>query len=554
MHLEYQKTFDFLKEAVDQGYFEDLVRNYLLDNPHEAVITLVPEANKTLHEEKELAERLEEYKKSLSKKEINRLIRETKALKKYQETPDSKEALETIPMLSRADINRTAEKLSYEVREESGIKVIYTNVFTSGIGYVRLLFDTSCIPIEDMVYVGFLKSVLGYVDTEKYSYEDLTSEIYLNSGGMDCLVSSYIDLNNPGQFKGAFEIKAKALYHQMAFPFEIVAEILNSSKLDDEKRLGEILKETRSRARMRMENGLHAAAVSRATSYFSASSVYNELTGGIQYYRFLEYAAEQFEKDPKFRRELIGKLKEVKERLFVRNNLMVSYASGKEGYSVLAEPLRAFVDSLPMGDGKTYPFVCKFKNYNEGFKTSSQVNYVARCGSFAGTGLEYTGALKVLKIILNYEYLWANLRVKGGAYGCMSGFGRSGEGFLVSYRDPQLEETNKIYEGIPEYLRNFSIDERDMTKYVIGAISGLDTPMTPAIQASRNLSAYMSGVTDEMFQKERDQILDVTQEDIRKLADIVQAVLDTGAFCTIGNEHHIMEKEGMFQATENLYH
>ena len=155
---------------------------------------------------------------------------------------------------------------------------------------------------------------------------------------------------------------------------------------------------------------------------------------------------------------------------------------------------------------------------------------------------------------MNYEYLWQNLRVIGGAYGCMSSFGRSGTGCLVSYRDPKLTATDKIYEGIPEYLKNFSIDERDMTKYVIGAMSSVDTPLSPAVKGSRNLTAYLSGITDEMVQKKRNQILDVTQDDIRALADILDSILKTGAFCVIGNEQQIEADHNMFKEVKELFH
>ena len=192
------------------------------------------------------------------------------------------------------------------------------------------------------------------------------------------------------------------------------------------------------------------------------------------------------------------------------------------------------------------------KNLNEGLKTSAQVDYVARCGNFRSAGLEYTGALKILQVILSYDYLWLNIRVKGGAYGCMSGFGRSGEGYLVSYRDPNLKETNEIYEGIPAYLEAFDPDERDMTKYVIGTISNLDAPLTPSVKGSRGLSAYLSGVTEEMMQTERDQILGATKEDIRALAAQVRAVLSTGSFCVVGNEEKIEANRGMFGEVSSL--
>ena len=178
---------------------------------------------------------------------------------------------------------------------------------------------------------------------------------------------------------------------------------------------------------------------------------------------------------------------------------------------------------------------------------------MARCGNFRNGGYEYTGALRILKLILSYDYLWLNLRVKGGAYGCMSGFGRSGEGYFVSYRDPNVARTNEVYENIVDYLETFDVDERDMTKYVIGTISAMDTPLTPADKGARGLSAWMSGVTDQMLQEERDQVLEAQPGDIRALAGIVKAVLDTGSLCTVGNDEKIEASRQMFGETKPLY-
>ena len=408
--------------------------------------------------------------------------------------------------------------------------------------------------MADLPYVGLLKAVLGYVDTEQHTYGDLSSEIFLNSGGLDFSVTSFVDLENRGQFTGAFVVNAKVLYEKLDFVFHTVTEILTRSKLDNEKRLGEILDEVRSRSRMRLDDSAHAAAVSRASSYFSPTSAFNEMVGGIGYYHFLEDVAKRYGSEPGYRKELIAKLKETIGRLFTADNLLVGYTADQEGYAVLRRELGDFKASLPAGDQTRYPFAFEPGNRNEGFMTASQVNYVARCGSFAGSGYAYTGALKVLKVIMNYEYLWSNLRVKGGAYGCMSSVGASMEGYFVSYRDPNLANTNAVYEGIPEYLRNFSIEERDMTKYVIGTISDIDAPMSPAVRGSRSVSAYLSHVTDEMIQKEREEVLDVTQEDIRGLAGIIQAVLDTGALCVVGNGQKIREDEALFKNIQNLYH
>ena len=548
-HLCYQETFDFLKKEVENGYFEQLIKDYLLDNPFEAVIVVAPEKNLTAKEDEKLAKKLADYKASLSEEELEKLVCATRELKEYQDTPSTPEILAKIPLLTREDIDKKAEIFFWTEKEEDGIKVLHHNFFTSGIGYLKILFNTSVLPQEDLPYAGLLKSVLGSISTEHYSYSDLTSEIHLNSGGMDFSVTSYANLQDAEQFTGAFVASIRVLYDKLDFGFTMLEEILNHSVFTDEKRLGEVIQETRSRARMKLENAGHSTAVSRATSYFSATAYYNELTGGTAYYHFLE----QLEKDyPAKKQEIIAKLQEVSRKLFTRSNMLVNYTADEKGYEKLPETLKLLSAKLPEGSRETYVFTHPVKNVNEGLKTSAQVDFVARCGNFRDAGLAYTGALKILQVILSYDYLWLNIRVKGGAYGCMSGFGRSGEGYLVSYRDPNLKETNEIYEGIPAYLEQFDPDERDMTKYVIGTISNLDAPLTPSVKGSRGLSAYLSGVTEEMMQTERDQVLQATKEDIRALAAHVRAVLQTGSFCVVGNEEKIEANRAMFGEVSSL--
>ena len=189
---------------------------------------------------------------------------------------------------------------------------------------------------------------------------------------------------------------------------------------------------------------------------------------------------------------------------------------------------------------------------NEGFKTSSKVQYVARTGNFIDGGTEYTGALQILKVILSYDYLWQNIRVKGGAYGCMSNFNRIGEGYLISYRDPNLKKTMEIYEGVADYLKNFNVSDRDMNKFIIGTISNIDRPMNPSAKGSRSMNLYMNRVTEEMIRTERAQILDADQADIRALAKVLEAMLKEHSLCVIGSEEKIEENKEMFMEVKTL--
>ena len=232
--------------------------------------------------------------------------------------------------------------------------------------------------------------------------------------------------------------------------------------------------------------------------------------------------------------------------LFHRKGMLVSITCEKEGLESMKEPLLAFTQRLPETDLPVKDNALALEKKNEGFMTTSQVQYVARTGNFRRAGYQYTGVLRILKVLMSYDYLWTNIRVKGGAYGCMSAFGRSGDSYFVSYRDPNLRRTNEVYEGVPQYLEQFEADEREMTKYIIGTISEIDTPLTPAAKGRRSLSAYITGLTLEEVQRDRDEILEATQEKIRALAPLVRAVLDEHAFCVIGNEEKIREDQDLF--------
>ena len=245
-------------------------------------------------------------------------------------------------------------------------------------------------------------------------------------------------------------------------------------------------------------------------------------------------------------------LRKVMEEVLRPENFCVSYTGERESLDVVKTQAAGVKKVLFNGQKpepvKQAPCVKK----NEAFKTSGQVQYVAQNGNFRKKGLEYTGALEILKVILSYDYLWINLRVKGGAYGCMSGFKRNGESFLVSYRDPHLKRTLEVYQGVPDYIRAFEADEREMTKYIIGTISNKDVPRTPQMQGSISKTAYFSNVTEDMLQKERNQILGAQKDDIQKLAALVEAVLSDDQICVVGSETAIEKAEDVFMEVKPL--
>lgn len=550
IHIEALKTFEFLKSQIGTGYYENLIRDYLINNKHASIVIVEPERGLTAKNDKILSDKLKKYKEGLSKEEIQKLIEDTKALEVYQETPSTKEELEAIPMLKREDMKKEASPIYNEIKTIHGIEVVHHNLFTNGIGYLELLFDAGKVSNELIPYMGILKSVLGYIDTKNYSYGDLYNEININTGGITNVINIFPDLKSKGEFKVKFHIRSKALYEKVDYSFKMMKEILLNSKLEDEKRLYEIIAQLKSRLQMTLNSSGHSVSVMRGCSYFSPVSYYSDLMGGIEFFRVIEKIESDFDNQ---KTNLINKLKELMHIIFRPENLMISYTANDTGFEYLEREIESFKSCLYTNDYVEGKFVPELLKKNEGFKSSSKVQYVARCGNFRSKNFEYTGALKMLKVILSYDYLWNNVRVKGGAYGCMSNFAITGDSYLVSYRDPNLKKTNEIYNGTANYLRSFQADERDMTKFIIGTISDMDVPQTPMGKGIRSLSAYLSNLTYEQMQKERNQILNATVEDIQALGDIVDAVLEDNAICVIGNENKLEKEKDLFKHLENLY-
>lgn len=552
IHVEAIETFEFLKENIENGYFEKLIQKYLLDNTHGAIVVVKPEKGRTARMDRELEEKLQNYKEGLSDEEVEKLVRDTKQLQQYQEEPSAAEDLEKIPVLRREDISREIAPIYNEVLDFDSTPVVYHEIETNGIGYVDLLFDLSGVSEEMLPYAGILQAVLGIIDTNNYEYGELFNEINVHTGGIGTSLELYpnVEKVKEKEFKATFEIKTKALYGKLTVAFCMMQEILTESQLTDEKRLKEILSMAKSRLQMRFQSSGHTTAALRAMSYASPLSKLKDLTSGIGYYEIVKQIEEHFEEEKDV---LIKNLQTLTKLLFRPENMMVSYTAAREGMEDLEKLVSELKAKLFTEPVQGQPCVIHCEKKNEGFKTSSKVQYVARAGNFIDGGASYTGALQILKVILSYDYLWQNVRVKGGAYGCMSNFTRIGDGYFVSYRDPNLEKTNEIYEGVAEYLRQFSVGERDMTKYIIGTISNIDQPMTPALKGERSMNLYMNHVTAQMIEEERAQILDANEEDIRALAEVVEAVLGSNQICVIGSEEKIEEQKSLFKETKSLF-
>lgn len=542
-YLKQLAVFDFLKKQVGTGYYEDLIRDGLLNNPHTSLVVIEPEKGLNDRMEEELAKKLAAYKESLTEEERQALVEKTQSLHRFQETPSTKEELEAIPMLKREDIGKEAYTVSNLEEQAEGTTFVRHDYVTNGVCYLDLLFDMKYVPAEYIPYAGLLKSVLGFIDTENYKYGELFSEINIETGGIYANAQVIQDHREAGSYRTMFGIRTKALAEKMPFAFSMIEEILLRSRLDDTRRLYEIISEQKSTLQERLSAAGHQTAVGRALAYTSEPYGYSDALSGIGYYKLIEDLEAHFEER---KGELVEKLKHLMGLLFRQDTLLVSVTCEEENYISVKKLSLNLKEKLETRAAALPPLHMALGQKNEGFLTAGQVQFVARTGNYRKAGLPYTGALRILKVALSYDYLWINIRVKGGAYGCMSGFGVMGDSYFASYRDPNLGATNEIYEGVTDYVKNFHVDERDMTKYVIGTISELDTPLTPRSKGLRSMTAWLAHITREEVQRERDEILSATEEDIQKLAPYMEAILKTGSICALGGEERMKKEKELF--------
>lgn len=549
MYLKFNQEFEFLKKQIGTDYFTNLLKEYVLCNTHKTVVTAIPKKGLNKEIDKKTAEKLKAYKEGLTAEEVAALVKQTKELNDYQSEPSSEEDMLKIPVLELSDIGKEAYHIKNEESVVEDITVIKHDIFTNGIAYVDYNFMLNRVSLELLPYVSLLTALYKEVDTEKHSYGSLANEIDLKTGGIGISLSAFGVKKELGEYKVSLGIRTKVLYENLSEALALIEEILFTSCVTDKKRMREVLAELVSQMKMSIPDNGHTAMANRALSYFSKGAYLKELMEGITFYEFVDDLYKHFEERYE---DICDKLQKALHAMAKPDNLIISY-TGKED---ITESLGKALVSLKgymntdQSDVAEQSFDLQIKN--EGFKTASKVQYVATAGNFVEKGYSYTGALNVLQVIFSYDYLWINVRVKGGAYGCMCNFNRIGDAFFTSYRDPNLKRTYEIYKQAAEYVEHFDASDRDMLKYIIGAICKLDAPMTPSAEGAYNYICYLSGITDEQLQKDRNEVLTADVEKIRELAPYLKAVLSKECIAALGDEDVIQSEDTLFDEIRNL--
>lgn len=542
--IRYEADLKILREGLAKGFFEDLLRKYYLKNNHQVLVTLQAEKGLTEKKNKETEEKLAAYKQSLTDEQLEDIISNTKLLKERQASGETEEALKTIPLLTRNDLKREIKEETFEEEMTGGIPHLHYRTHTSGISYVNFFFTLYGLSTEDIPYAYLLADLLSGMDTANHTYQELTRLSNAHTGGLTFSVSSYSSEHDDSRYIPVFIARGKALTAEAEKLMELLGDVLNHTVFTDLTRLKELLLEEKSEWDMTVFSRGHTLAMHRLLSYFSEVERFRE-KGNLSFYYFLSDLVKRFDADGE---AIAARLKEVAEKIFTRANLTMQTVGDGEEKGKAALYLPEILKDMPEGrKEETLHFDFGKPEINEGILTSGKVQYVVKGGNFRRRGFVYDGALQVMETVLRYEYLWKKIRVLGGAYGAFTQFAFNGNALLCSYRDPNLAETIDAYKEAAEYLRHFTVSDREMTKYVIGTMAPAETQYTPFMKGERAMMYRLCGITLEDRKRVRRQIIQCTQDDIRRMADIMEAVMEEPYLCVMGSEGKIKEEKDLFQ-------
>jgi len=544
--FEGSKIFEELRANINTDYYERIVEEYIINNKHGVLVVNAPVKGLAKEKEEKLKEKLKAIKDGMSSDEIDELIDNTKNLLEYQTTPSPKEEIEKIPMLKISDIKEEAMDFLNEVSYCEGVKVYSHDYESNRISYFDLIFDVSDMPYELIPYAGILKYLLTSISTEKYTYQELSNEIMMNMGELSFTTGNMLTSADGKEYINTFEAHVKCFDEQVSKAFELLEETMLKSIFADKNRIKELIGELKSKIMYRfMSNGNRVAGI-RASSYYSKKSYEEDLRSGISFYKTVEELEKNFDLQVD---ELIEKLQKCVGYNFRKNNLIVNYTH-KKGDEEFANSLKEFIGKLPDKEINYEKPVFVGEKKNEAFVTSSQVQYVCQSGMFED---EFDDGLRVLRTILDYEYLWNNIRVTGGAYGCGASFSKSCECAFHTYRDPNLKRSLEVFKNIPDWVREFDCSDRDMTKYIIGTFSGIDSPMSVQAKGLVAMSLALRNITTEERTQVRKKILKTDVNAIRAMAPKLEEAISKEYICVVGSQSKIEEDADVFKNILNLF-
>ena len=523
--------------AADSDYFEQLIDRAFLSNPHRTTLVLEPDSDLGKREAEAERERLEKARARMDEKALKAVRENTVLLKRLQEEPDSPEALATIPVLKREDLEPRNKLIPLAEMEEMGIPILYHDLFTNGIVYLDLGLNIQHLPAEYVPYVPLLGRAFVEMGTEKEDFVTLTQRISRKTGGIHPSPFAS-DVQGAEESAAWLFLRGKAMLHQAEAMARIFEEVLLTVQLDNRERFRQMVMEEKARVEQKLIPAGHQMVNQRLRSHFSRSHWASEQMGGISYLFFIRQLARDVEeKWPK----VLADLKNVHDILVNRKTAMANVTVDSAGWKRFEPQLRRLLAALPDAPVSTSSiskggWPGHSEPLFEGLTIPSQVNYVGKGADLGVLGYEFHGSALAITRYVRNAWLWDRVRVQGGAYGAFCLLDRiSNVLTFVSYRDPNLTRTLEVFDQSAQFLEKETLSEEELTKSIIGAIGDLDGYMLPDTRGYVSMIRYLTKDTESMRQQMREELLGTTPSDFKAMGEVLKRVATEGVVKILGS-------------------
>lgn len=527
-YLRFEDVFASLREKVEEGYFEALLRELFLDNDHRACAEVVPTESDEAAEEAEAAGEREAA-AALTEDEAASIREAVRALREAQEAPDAPEALAKLPQLSRADIGEAPAEAMWEVGECGPWRLIRHYLPCRGIAYAYRYFAMDGLAFDELPYATVLACVLGKLDTSRHTAAELDTLVQAHLGNLGFAVEVHEDAEDRERLRPMFVMGSSALDEEVPWAAHLAEEVLRETDFSDIERIRDILGQRRIAMEQAFASAGHSAAMARVASYYLPAGVVREALSGVGFYRFLKELLASFDERAC---ELSAKLAELSRRLFTDGGCTLSFGGDEAALAAFREASSPF-GGMAGAPALTVPAP---EDGHEAFVVASDVTYTACGWDRRLLGEPYGGAWLLASRILSYDFLWTEVRVKGGAYGAGFQTTRSGSSRFYSYRDPRIDETVERFRTSGDWLAGvFNPTESEMDGYVVSTVASLDAPAKARELLRRQDGLYFSGATLEDRARVREEVRAAGIDDVRALASSVDAIAGAGPVCCFGN-------------------
>lgn len=552
--LGYEVPLQSLKNRLESGeqYFENLIRTLFLANTHRSVVILEPDAELNQRETEEEKARLQAAKQAMTKQELEEIIRNTAELKRFQETPNSAEALSTLPSLTLDDLDRENKLIPLEVLDAGGVELLYHDLFTNGIVYLDMVFDLKAVPQELLPYLQLFAGGLLKMGTDQEDFVSLSQRIGRETGGISASLMLQ-DKYKSEDFVTKLVVRGKSTMDKVGSMLDIFHDILLTTNYDNKERFKQILTERKARMESSLVPGGHSVANRRLKASQSVAGWVSEQVHGIDNLFFTRELLDRLDQDWGAVTASFSRIRE----LAVNRNMVINLTLDRENFTQIQPLISSFVQRIPEKAHPLQTWQPVFPAQGEGFAVPAKVNYVGKGANLHDLGYQHHSSISVILKYLRTTYLWDKVRVMGGAYGAFVPYDLfSGSLNFISYRDPNLLSSLKNFDGASEFLRSFDLSQSELEKTIIGTIGDMDQYQLPDAKGYSSMVRYLLGYSDEDRQLARDQILGTTEKDFRQLADVLEKVAETGRVVVVGSadglKHANQEVDGLLEVRQVL--